>query len=303
MAFEYDWRLQKVACLLVAVAATGCGSREKEGAAPERAVASAAEVANAGRMLKAGKAAVCNAPAIVADVKRQMEDGWWPQGWEPEERQRFFGSTIVDLVDVTATAIDAAVPVVTCEATYAAREGGEGWENRLTYTLTLQLDTDEVRADVYKEPGLAVLNAVSRRFQQDVVDARFARRRDAELQPVCDRFRSGRGRWTVQQLDAFVSQMNAISVAYDYELGAAGAECERLIRDEWQAARSTELRTRARAQDVEVEQQRAAAAETAERSPREDRFEYVAPPAIVPIPPIRAPRDAPNRVSPSGDPE
>lgn len=283
-------RALAAAAILSAAGVSSCSDAQPE--TPEgKGDVSASQAATAARLLKAGDPSTCNAPAVTATVVKLIGEAWTPRDWTDAERLDFLEVATMQLSNVTAVEVEAAVPRIGCEATFRASEGVGAWEGRVGYALTLQLDTNLVNVEVDLQPGVEVLQTTSRQFERDIVEARRSRGRDDQAKEVCDRFTRGRGQWSWSELDGLISDMGDVYNRNKLALGEDGAACDRLIRADREVAfRATQVAHSE--QQRQAEEVRVAASEARERG-RENRIEYYGPPATAGSP-SASPSPAPS---------
>lgn len=274
-----------VSASLIGLAIGACEGRNEGFGRPQKV--SEAEANQAVRMLKAGDNAVCASQAVTDMIMSIVKNGWMagahdhPTGWKMEEREQFFLSANVRLSGITSTTADKSVPWVACEATFSAQGSAEGWENRIGYELTLQLDTDEVRTQVVDiAPALDVLEQASQPFHNQIVTARIRRERDQLASSICSRFRPSRGRWSAEELSDFSSEFYQLWQQYDFSLGAEGQACWRQVQSDIHNGQNAARQQRLAELAATVQRE-----ELEENRRRVDRIEVTAPPDRVDSPP------------------
>ena len=284
-------RALAAAAILSAAGVSSCSDAQPE--TPEaKGDVSASQAATAARLLKSGDPSTCNAPAVTANVVKLIGEAWAPRDWTDAERLDFLEVATMQLSNVTAVEVEAAVPLIVCEATFRASEGVGAWEARIGYGLTLQLDTNLVNVEVDLQPGVDVLQTTSRQFERDIVEVRRSRGRDDQAKEVCGNYMQHRGQWSLPELDAFISDMGEVYRRNGLSLGTAGDACDRLIRADREAA-FTAARLAHSEQERRTQETRVAATE-ARKQGRENRIEYTGPPVSSGSPSV-SPSPAPTR--------
>jgi hypothetical protein len=261
--------------LAAAVFASGCQRTEHHASVPTPAV-DGKQLSAATRLLKAGDTGACSSDAVRSALISAVLADWLPENWTPSDRNNFLALAEVSTEETVASYVDATLPTMSCDATFYAKESSEAWESRITYTLNLDLDAQQVRVTVPNtQDGVAALDGAATDYDRRVIVARRINERDAQLRPICAEYEAIRGSLDEDKLQALVDR--AYAVQQQYGLPKSPNSCERDLNSSRHAAFNARLQRQYAEGDRQLEAERA----ERERPVRKgDRVEYTGPPTV-----------------------